>query len=234
MVRRHISIALLLVLLAAPTAAAPRAHFDKQPPGIVVQDVIAYLSGEAMNSRWHVVTSRKLIGSQMGKEPAYQWYVSFYAPAQDAGKLVYQLPNSSGLLLSRVKKAHGAQLYFPRQTARIVGIGEFGQPGVQQVVLQTRESAADCGVSDVTVFGTNNHMQVGPSVHVGNSCELEARIVKNGDANVIQLSGPYYNGNAALCCPTKPHVTAILAYRNGNWTVKPAYFIISASMAEHH
>jgi hypothetical protein len=234
MVRRHISIALLLSLLTAPTAAATRAHFDKQPPGTIVQDTIAYLSGEAMNSRWHVVTSKKLIGSQMGKEPAFQWYVSFYAPAQDAGKLVFQLPNRDGLLLSRVKKAHGAQLYFPRQSARIVGVGEFERPGVQQIVLQTRESAADCGVSDVTVFGTNNQMQIGPHVHVGNSCELQARILKQGDGNVIQLSGPYYKGNAPLCCPTKPRVTAILSYRNGNWTVKPSYFIISASMAEHH
>jgi hypothetical protein len=36
-----------------------------------------------------------------------------------------------------------------------------------------------------------------------------------------------------MCCPTKPHASAMLSYTNGAWSVKPNYFTISASMISH-
>lgn len=235
MVRRNLRNFVAIALFVAGNAgAAPAPRFDKQPPGKIVQDVVAYLSGEAMNSRWHVVTSRKMVGLELGKAPAYQWYVSFYAPAGDGLKLVYQLPNKEGMLLDTVVKANGAELYFPRQNVQIVGTGEFERSGVQDVVIASRQSAADCGTADVTVFGARSDMTVESRVHVGNGCDLHAAIVKKGALQAIQLTGPYYGPKAALCCPTKPSATAVLAYSNGTWSVKPNYFIISASMALHH
>ena len=187
-----------------------------------------------MNSAWRVVTSRTIVGRRLGKEPAYQWYISFYAPAERGYRLAYRLPNSSGVLLSRVRKAHGARLYFPYQSVRIIGTGEFEHPGVQDVVIASKEFAADCGMADVTVFGSDASMRVQQRVHPSNACELQAAIVKNGATNAVQLSGPYYAGNAALCCPTKPRAKAILSYAKGDWSVEPDYFIISASLAAHH
>lgn len=231
--KRLRSWAVLALIAATALGAAPKPQFDKQPPGQIVQDTVAYLSGEAMNSAWHVVTSRKLVGKQMGKEPAYQWYVSFYAPAAQGLKLVYQLPDSNNLLLSKVEKAHGADLYFPRATVKILGAAEFEQSGVQDVALQISQSAADCGSADIVVFGAGKTMKVEPRVHVENGCNLGAAIVKNGSLSALQLSGPYYGPHAAMCCPTKPHATALLSFKHGSWSVKPAYFTISASTAAH-
>lgn len=232
--KRLRSLAVLALIAATALGAASKPQFDKQPPGQIVQDSVAYLSGEAMNSAWHVVTSRKMLGRQMGNEPAYQWYVSFYAPAANGLKLVYQLPDKNGLLLATVTKAHGADLYFPRADVKILGAAELEQSGVQDVVLQIHQSGADCGSANVVVFGANKNMAVEPRAHIQNGCALEAAIVKNGKLSAVRLSGPYYGPNAAMCCPTKPHVTALLSFKNGSWSVKPAYFTISASMAAHH
>lgn len=223
----------VFTLSAAAAGAAPKPHYDVSPPGQVVQDTVAYLTGEGMNSAWHVVASRKTIGKQMGKTPVYQWYLSFYAPAQSGAKLVYQLPNDSHVLLSRVTKARGAPLYFPQQDLRIIGAAEFEKAGVQQVVVWDHQSGADCGTADVTVFGANAKGQIQQSVHVENGCSLEAKIVKHGNLSAVQLSGPYYGPNAAMCCPTKPKASAMLAYANGAWSVNPNYYIISASLAAH-
>jgi hypothetical protein len=214
--------------------AAPVTHFDIAPPGEVMQDTVAYLTGEAMHSRWHVVASRKLAGKQMGKTPVYQWYLSFYAPdGNDGGKLVYRLPNKSHELLSQVVKAHGAEMYFPMQELRIAGAGEFEQSGVQDVVVWDHQAAADCGAADVTVFGANAKGRVEQRVHVENGCSLDAKIVKSGALSAVQLTGPYYGPRAPLCCPTKPRASALLSYKNGDWGVTPNYFIISASLAAH-
>jgi hypothetical protein len=208
-------------------------HFNVAPPGQIVQDSVAYLSGEGMNSRWHVVSSRQLAGRQMGKQPVYQWYLSFYAPWENGWKLVYRLPNAQHELLSRVTKARGAQMYFPQQDVRIVGAAEFEHPGVQDVVVWDHQSGADCGTADVTVFGANAKGQIGQRVHVENACELTATIVKRGSLVAVQLIGPYYDRAAALCCPAKPRVAATLSYAKGRWNVSPDYFIISASLAAH-
>ena len=221
--------AALTLVLAAITP-----HFDVAPPGQVVQKTVAYLTGEAMHSKWYVVVSRKLVGKNMGKTPVYQWYLSFYAPdGNDGGKLAYELPNSSHELLSRVTKAHGAEMYFPMQDLKIVGAAEFEQTGVQDVVVWDHQAGADCGTADVTVFGANAKGNVEQRVHVENGCTLDATIAKHGALSAVQLTGPYYAPNAALCCPTKPKATALLSYKNPAWSMSPNYFIISASLAAH-
>lgn len=227
--------AFALAISPGGAGAATHPSFDKQPPGQIVQDVKAYLSGEAMNSAWHVVASRSVAGKHMGKTPVYQYYLSFYAPAQNGLKLVYRLPNASTFLIPKVTKAIGAEMYFPIEQLKIVGTGELEQSGVQDVVVQTHRYAADCGSSIVAVFGAKpgGTMAVQPRVSVVNSCSLTASIVKDGALQAVQLAGPYYSPKAALCCPTKPHVTATLAYSKGAWKVNPSYFLISASMASH-
>lgn len=226
---------LALAACFAATAAVPqKVHFDIAPPGQVMQDQVAYLTGEAMHSAWHVVASRKMVGKQMGKTPAYQWYLSFYAPdGEGGGKLVYRLPGPDHELLSRVTKAHGAQLYFPQQEVRIAGAAEFERSGVQDVVVWDHQAGADCGSDDVTVFGANAAGRVEQRAHVQNGCSLSAKIVKHGGLSAVQLSGPYYGPKAALCCPTKPKATALLVYSHGAWSVNPNYYIISSSLAAH-
>lgn len=227
-----------VALSAAGTLAAPPAnpHFNIAPPGQVMQKTVAYLTGEGMQSAWYVVASRKLAGKNMGKTPVYQWYLSFYAPdGNGGGKLAYQLPDKEGTLLSRVQKAHGADMYFPMQDLKIVGTGEFEKPGVQDVVIWDHQTGADCGEADVTVFGADSSARVVQRVHVENGCDLSAKIVKHGMLSAVQLSGPYYSPSAALCCPTKPKAAALLSYDNVNrtWSMAPKYFTISASLAAH-
>lgn len=233
LVKRFAYAVVALALCAATAAAAPKPQYDVAPPGHIMQDTVAYLSGEGMNSKWHVVASRKLVGMQNGKTPAYQWYLSFYAPAGDGSKLVYQLPNQSHVLLSRVIKAPNVPLYFPQQDVKIVGAAEFEQSGVQDVVIWDHQAGADCGTDDVTVFGADANGRVVQRVHVENGCNLAAKIVKRGALSAVRLTGPYYGPKAAMCCPTKPKANALLSYSGGSWRVNPNYYIISASLAAH-
>lgn len=198
-----------------------------------MQDTVAYLTGEGMNSAWHVVASRKLAGRDTGGTPVYQWYLSFYASASNGLKLVYRLPNKDGELLSVVTKADGAQMYYPMQDLKIVGAGEFEKAGVQDVVVWDHQMAADCGAVDVTVFGADGAMHVQQRVHVENGCSLDAKIVKRGSLSAVQLMGPYYGPKAPMCCPTKPKATAMLEFERGSWRVNPEYYTISASLAAH-
>lgn len=206
------------------TAALP----NQSPPGTTMQRVTAYLSGEGMNSAWHVVSSRKQIGTQDGT-PVYQWYVSFYAPSADGLKLAYRLPDNDNALLAKVEKASGAQAYFPHADVRIAGAGEFEQSGVQDVVVQIHQIGADCGMSDVVVFGAGANMRVVPRVNVQNPCDLQASIVKDGSMSAVRLTGPYYARDSALCCPTKRQVTSLLSFAKGSWRVQPRYFAMQAT-----
>lgn len=226
----------LLAFSATAAGAAVPAHprLSPAPPGQVMQQTVAYLTGQAMHSMWYVVASRKLAGKNMGKDPVYQWYLSFYAPdGDDGGKLAYQLPDKQGTLLSRIEKAHGAQMYFPQQSLKIVGVAQFEHPDVDDVVVWDHQAGADCGGADVTVFRANTKGQVEQSIHVQNGCQLDAKIVKYKGAQAIQLTGPYYAPNAAMCCPTKPKASAMLVYKNGDWKMTPNYYTISASLAAH-
>jgi hypothetical protein len=222
-----------VLLTACGSVSAMQAPtYNSPPPGKVVQDVVTYLSGEAMNSKWHVVSSRVPVGRQNGKQVTYQWYLSIYAPAANGWTLAYRSPGAGTTLLAKVTKANGAQLYFPMQSVKIIGGAELEQPAVQDAVVQVHEQAADCGSSTVAVFGAGRTMK--PSVHVAiqNGCDLNAAIVKYGQMQAVQLTGPYYGPKAAMCCPTKPSASAKLTYSGTirGWNVTPNYFRIEKSI----
>ena len=223
---------LSLVLLSAGASANAASPYNNPPPGKVVQDVVTYLSGEAMNSKWHVVSSRVAVGRQNGKEPAYQWYLSIYAPAANGWTLAYRSPGPGTNLLAKVTKANGAELYFPMASVKIVGGAELEQAAVQDAVVMVHEQAADCGSSTVAVFGANTKFK--PSVHVAvqNGCQLDAKIVKYGNMQAVQLTGPYYGPKAAMCCPTKNNAMAKLTNSGAirGWNVTPNYFRIDKTI----
>jgi hypothetical protein len=74
----------------------------------------------------------------------------------------------------------------------------------------------------VTIFATQLRRNIGAVATIENPCDLSATIGVGGTS--IELTGPYYRSGAPLCCPTKPHATAELRYRDGTWVVSPNYF----------
>ncbi len=219
-------LAATLVLISQPLRAEepPHLSFVPAPPGNVVQSQVVYLAGQAMHSQWRGVISKKAVGSG-NAETFYQWYVSIYQIDGSTYHLRYQSPKNGGPL-DKLEKAKGANLWFPRQSAEIAGAAQLMGPGVEQLVVQTHQSGADCGSADLTVFRYDSKTnKVVPAVTVENGCDLNVKIVKttNGDA-YLQLSGPYYNGSAPMCCPTKPKATATLKYSNGKWIESPRYY----------
>jgi len=154
----------------------------------------------------------------------YQWYLSIYSIDGTTYNLRYQSPQDGGPMTT-VTRAKGAPMWFPIGELGIIGVGELMQPGVQQLVVQSHQMAADCGGASVTVFAYDPKTnKVVPAVSIGNPCELTATVVHGKVSDAISLSGPYYAPDAALCCPTKPKAKAMLAYRNGTWYETPNYF----------
>ena len=221
--------ALALALITATASAKPMMKYTSPPPGAVVQDVVVYLSGEGMSSRWHGDFNgdgRSDFLLQNGQQLAYQWYLSIYEPTGNGWKLASRWPGNNRSPLSKVTKAHGAELYFPMQSLKIVGGAELEQPAVQDAVVQIHEAAADCGSSTVAIIGLTKKYQPTIRTSVRNGCDLQASIVKYGQMQAVQLTGPYYGPKAAMCCPTKPKATARLTYSGQirGWNVTPNYF----------
>lgn len=204
------------------------ARYSPAPPGQIVQRLSAYFTGDAKDGRYEVVTSRKLVGQEDGK-PAYQWYLTIYAPAGEGYVQSWQSPGPRSALLSRVSRARGAERYFPSQTLWTAGAARLMGGSAQQVIVKSREIGADCGsVSLAILFADPKHADiVGPAVVLSNPCDLDAQI--HGDH--LTLQGPYYSPNAPLCCPTKPRAIATLRYRNGGWIESPRYFKLTLEHA---
>lgn len=59
---------------------------------------------------------------------------------------------------------------------KIVGAAELEQTGVQDVVVRDYQSGADCGISDVTVFGVDASGRVVQRMHVENGCNLRTSV----------------------------------------------------------
>lgn len=87
-------------------------------------------------------------------------------------------------------------------------------------VTKSRNESVWFPVQDAKIVGT------GATLSVKNPCDLSASIVHGAHGDSLQLAGPYYAANAALCCPTKERVTATLRFNNGTWTEQPRYFEI--------
>jgi hypothetical protein len=226
MLRWYSTVLCSIALCASVRAAEPPQYtFSPQPPGTIVQSQLVYLAGEGMHSQWRALLSKTLLGSGTGT-PFYQWFLSFYAIDGTIYRLKYRSPDAP-VPFSRVTKAHGAQLWFPVQDAKIAGTGELMGPGAQQLVVQSHEAAADCGTARVDVFFYGSAMQmVMTTLSVQNPCDLSATVIHGAHGNLLQLTGPYYAANAPLCCPTKPKATATLRFNNGTWTEQPLYFKI--------
>ena len=224
--------AALLLLMAGVVSAAEPLHFKylPPPPGTIAQSQLVYLSGEAMHGQWRGVVSRKAVGRDADEnETFYQWYLTIYAIDSNGNYArKFQAPGKGTALLDVLEKAKGANLWFPRQTAEIVGTAHLMQPGVQQLVVAVHQTGADCGSATLTVFRFDRATQrVVPAVSLANGCQLDAKIVHEAAGDALRIDGPYYGPKAAMCCPTKPKASATLRYRDGKWRLAPAYYEMS-------
>lgn len=219
-VRAGAAIGALSFAVVAVAAQSSNLTWMPPVPGTIVQQSPVAFNGEHAASQWRAIVSKQLVGSGNG-ERFYQWYLSIYVPRQGAYRLRYQSPKGGGPL-SHVEQANGSKMWFPIADIRIVGTAQLMRPGTQQLVVQSHEMAADCGSAAVTIFSSKPGDSAGAAVTVGNYCDLQAKIAAGGSS--IELTGPYYAANAALCCPTKSRASATLRYRDGKWSESPNYF----------
>ena len=217
----------LAAALLTPMSASSQepAHFtySPSPPGTIVQSQLLYLTGQAMHSQWRGVVSRKLLGTS-GTTQFYQYYLSLYSINENVYQLRYQSPKNGGPM--DVVKKVDSSMWFPMQALSVVGVGQFQIPTVENLVVTSHQTGADCGGAQITIFGydTTKNKVVEEAV-ITNGCDLNARVVQsaNGLAS-LQLTGPYYNATAAMCCPTENKATATLRYVNNKWVESPNYF----------
>ncbi|MBV8490749.1 MAG: hypothetical protein JO199_09505 [Candidatus Eremiobacteraeota bacterium] len=213
-----------------PAGAGEPANYTLSPgpPGTIVENQVVYLTGEAMHGQWRAVVSKKAVGHG-GGNTFYQWYLSIYAIDDTTYRLKYRSPGNGGPLSKVEQVSGGDKMWFPIGDLHIVGAAELVQPGVQQLVVESHEMAADCGGATVSIFSASPGGQIVPAAVATNGCRLKASIV-HGTGNVLdtlQLTGPFYAPNAALCCPTKADATAKLSYANGAWVEAPKYYPLS-------
>jgi hypothetical protein len=236
--RRLLTSAALFALAASlclPVMAEEPPHptFSPPAPGSVMQSQVVYLAGQAMHSQWRAVISKRVAGKS-SSTTSYQWYLSIYAIDDTTYRLRYQSPRDGGPL-SKVEKASGGDMWYPLQSAEIVDSAQLMQPAVEQLIVSSHETGADCGSATVTVLRTNSAGKVVPAVTLQNNCDLKVRVSRGTGAamDALILSGPYYNSTAPNCCPTKAKAVATLRYRNGTWIEKPKYFTLFPNAFPH-
>jgi hypothetical protein len=201
-------------------------------PGSTVQSQVVYLAGQAMHSQWRGIISKRVAGKGSGTT-FYQWYLSVYAIDDTVYRLKYQSPRDGGPL-SKVEKASGGPMWYPLQSAAIVGTAQLMQPTVEQLIVSSHETGADCGSANISVLTTTSAGRVVPAVTLQNACDLKATVSRgSGVPDTLILSGPYYNSTAPNCCPTKNRAVAVLRYRNGRWTETPKYFTFYPNSYPH-
>jgi hypothetical protein len=234
----RIAFASIALCLVNPSLARAVPTFDHAPPGTITKQLTVYLSGEAMNSKYVAVASRALLVAAKGDAPAqYQPYLTIYAQnnATQASQYtrIYQSPGANDRLhiLEKATKSGDSPMYFPVQEVALVGVAELTRPTVQQLVVSTHATGADCGGATIYALGMNG-TTLGVQLKVTNPCDLSARVVPakapNGLAS-LTLVGPYYNATAALCCPTKPRAQSTLRWTGGAWKMTPRYFTLASS-----
>jgi len=220
-------VAALGATVATPAAIPANPPFVPPPPGKIVSGQVVYLTGDGNYAQWRAVLSKKLLGSGNGHD-FYQSYLSIYMLRRGAYRLRYQSPGNGGPL-STVTQAHGAKAWFPVQDLRFIGAGQFMQPGVQQLVVASHEMAADCGEARITILASGPGGSVVPAASIANPCDLGGSIEHTEIGDMLHLSGPYYAPSAAMCCPTKPHATAVLTHYGAKWVEVPNYFKLYVS-----
>jgi hypothetical protein len=223
-----------LFALASTAFAAEPPHFtySPQPPGTIESSQVVYLAGQAMNSQWRGVVSKKLVGTSAGM-PFYQWYLSIYAIDDTTYQLKYQSPGNGGPL-DKLERTSDASMWYPLQSGEIVGAAQLMGPGIEQLVVSTHQAGADCGSADITIFTYDPKKQkVVPAATIENYCGLSAKIVHSSSGDSLLLSGAYYNATAPTCCPTKPKASATLSYVNGACVMKPNYYKLYPNSFPH-
>lgn len=209
MVRRYLAIASVIGLLAAtPAVRRVEQHLDSGP--------------------WHASVTKTLLGSNDGTT-FYQWAIHVRH-----GRTSYDSPKNGGPL-DTVTKAHGAQMWFPHQSVHTLATARLMNGTDEQLVVLSHQSGADCGSADLTVFGYDAaKRRIVPAVTVKNGCDLRVQVVHGANGrDSLELSGPYYNATAPMCCPTKPKASAKLVYVNGSWMEQPNYYHFFSNAFPH-
>jgi hypothetical protein len=223
--RLALATALFAVFAVGPRALAeepPHYTFDSPPPGTVVQSQLLYLTGDAMHSQWRAVASKVRLGISGGTD-VYQWYLSVYAIDDTVYHLKYQSPRDGGPL-SKVTKPNGSPMWYPLQTLKIDAPIWLMTDSVDNLVVESHETGADCGTGVVSVFMANTSGNVVPAVSARNGCDLTSTPINSKAGRKLLLTGPYYGPNAAMCCPTNAKASASLQYLNGKWVETPNYY----------
>jgi hypothetical protein len=219
--------------LPAPAEEPTHVTFSPPAPGSVVQSQVVYLSGQAMHSQWRGTISKRVAGKGSGST-FYQWYLSVYQIDNTTYHLRYQSPRDGGPL-SKVEKSSGGDMWYPLQSVQIVGPAQLMQPAVEQLIVSSHETGADCGSANVSVLMATPAGKVVPAVTLQNPCDLTVTVSRGHGSvpDALILSGPYYNATAPNCCPTKPKAIAVLRYRNKKWTETPKYFTFFPNAFPH-
>uniref|UniRef100_E6PF99 Uncharacterized protein n=1 Tax=mine drainage metagenome TaxID=410659 RepID=E6PF99_9ZZZZ len=225
MLYRHASrllLAVALSLLCAVTALRSVASAKSTPARRVVATRSVDFSGLG-HAPWLVRVTTEALGRDASRT-FEQWRIEVDRPKTLGGGIAYQTPGTD-MLLDRVEKANGANLWFPNQEAQLLGAGRF-LPGVRrQLLVRIYQSGADCGSATIALLGLRGKgSSIGRLVSVENACSLDVQIARSARGDELILSGPYYAANAALCCPTKLHAEARLLYRGGHWIERPQLF----------
>ena len=188
------------------------------PPGTVMQKAVAYLAGDAMHSRYQIITSR----TPLGRPVQYQWHLSVYAQNGDQDfRLAYESPSATDRydLVPKLEPGHGTTMFFPQENVHIVGSAQLMGEARDQTLVLVHAAAADCGESTLSVLSANDGA-ISVPVQVSNLCGLSASIAHH----TIVLRGPYYNKTAPAYKPTKNNAVATLKYVDGTWVEHPRYF----------
>ncbi len=233
MLRPVLALVCVLSAFAPLIASAKGAVIDYWPYHGVVAQKMPIVLGTGRRANYVAIVWHEDLSTPENTTQRFQPFFELYranAAGKRQGPAVYRSPSRDDPLklvpkMQPIPNARG--VWMPGYVdVRLIGSAQLMQPGESQLVLRVYSSAADCGAATLHVLTLGSRREVlHDVVQVQNYCALEANLQPHS----VALTGPYYDRNAALCCPTKNRATALLRYdrKRESWVIAPQYFRLS-------
>lgn len=151
------------------------------------------------------------LSAVLSRAPRGAGNFQYFLDVHDGKRLVLAAPPDK--VIPHLVQGHGTARYFPMQRVALAGIARLG--GANFVVIEERNTGADCGMGRVALIGRH-----GTALMLDNPCGLAARIERGR----VILTGPYYAKDTPLYRPTIAHARAVLRRVDGSFVETPGYF----------
>jgi hypothetical protein len=196
--------------------------FDPAPPGKIVQQLRASLTGKWPPEIVVLTKTTKVNADPEGQKQLSQDHLIVYQYGLGKWHQLDALPRSGDTRESFIVPTLSMYPMPIIMETTITGAADFLGDSHDQLVIDEYMESGDCGGTTTSVLSLDE-TKLRVVIRANDDCSMSSSV----EGKLIILSGPYYAITAPLCCPTIEGAKATLSFQNQRWQESPAYFKVS-------